>query len=168
YNTPIIRNGCKNKVFPVTPGGVSKLVRRLLFKTSIIRKGEAKRYHVRPHSLRKYFRTQLGALSTIPTDYIDYMMGHTVSTYNDIRMKGIEYLRNLYASSGLSIRPRTKLTKIDRLKMFAESLGLNPDEVLSRAALSRPHRTVVDPESRKIKVLNQALKHAILQELRSA
>ena len=95
-------------------------------------------------------------------------MGHTISTYNDIRMKGIEYLRNLYASSGLSIRPRTKLTKIDRLKMFAESLGLNPDEVLSRDALSRPHRTVVDPESRKIKVLNQALKHAILKELRNA
>jgi protein-S-isoprenylcysteine O-methyltransferase Ste14 len=30
----------------------------------------------------------------------------------------------------------------------------------------KPHRTVVDPESRKVKVLNEALKHAILQELR--
>jgi len=29
-----------------------------------------------------------------------------------------------------------------------------------------PHRTVVDPEQRKIEVLNQALKEAILQELR--
>ena len=159
-DSPLFRNGCKNKVLSVTPDDISKLIRRLLFKASIIKKGEAKRYHVRPHSLRKYFRTQLGAISTIPTDYIEYMMGHTISTYNDIRMKGIEYLRNLYSSSGLSIRTRTKLTKIDRLKMFAESLGLNPDEVLSKYALSRPHRTVVDPERRKIKVLNQALKHA--------
>lgn len=93
-------------------------------------------------------------------------MGHTISTYNDIRMKGVEYLRNLYASSGLSIRPKTKISKIERLKMFAESLGLNPDEVLSRDALATPHRTLVDPEQRKIEVLNQALKQAILQELR--
>ncbi|MFQ6094332.1 MAG: hypothetical protein ACE5OR_16930 [bacterium] len=49
--------------------------------------------------------------------------------------------------------------------MFAESSGLNPDEVLSRDALAMPHRIVVDPEQRKIEALNQALKQAILQEL---
>jgi len=166
--SPLIRNECRNRVFPVTPGGVSKLVHRLLIKAGIIEKDETKHYQVRPHSLRKYFRTQLGAISTIPTDYIDYMMGHTVSTYNDIKMKGIDFLRNLYASTGLSIRPKTRLSRIDRLKMFAESLGLNPDEVLSKDALTTPHRTVVDSESRKIEILNEALKHAILQELRNA
>ncbi len=31
-----------------------------------------------------------------------------------------------------------------------------------------PHRTVTDPESRKIKVLNETLKNAILKELRTA
>ena len=76
------------------------------------------------------------------------MMGHIVSTYNDIRMKGIEYLRDLYASSGLSIRSKIKISKIDRLKMFAESLGLNPDEVLTKDALAMPHRTIINPESR--------------------
>lgn len=95
-------------------------------------------------------------------------MGHTVSTYNDIRMKGIEYLRSLYASSGLSIRPKTKITKLERIKMFIESLDLNPDEILTREASARPHRTLVDAESRKIKILNEALKHAILKELRTA
>jgi hypothetical protein len=43
------------------------------------------------------------------------MMGHMVSTYNDTRMKGVEYLRNLHASSGLSIRSKTKISQIDRL-----------------------------------------------------
>ncbi|MDQ1280830.1 MAG: Site-specific integrase [Thermoproteota archaeon] len=167
-DSPLIRNECRNKVQPITTGGITKLVHRLLLKAGIIEKGEAERYPIRPHSLRKYFRTQLGAVSTIPTDYIDYMMGHTVSTYNDIRMKGIDFLRNLYASSGLSIRPKTIISKIDRLKMFAESLGLNPDEVLSKDAMTSPHRIVIDPENRKIEVLNDALKHAILQELRSA
>ena len=118
--------------------------------------------------MRKYFRTQLGAISTIPTDYIDYMMGHKISTYNDIQIKGIEFLRNLYASSGLSIRPKTMISKIDRLKMYAEALGLNPDEVLSKDASVKSHRTVVDSESRKIQVLNEALKNAILMELRNA
>ena len=49
--------------------------------------------------------------------------------------------------------------------MFAESLSPNPDEGLSREALAMPHRTVVDQEERKIEVLNQALKEAILKEL---
>ena len=26
----------------------------------------------------------------MPTDYIEYMMRHTIGTYNDIRMKGID------------------------------------------------------------------------------
>jgi integrase len=167
-NSPLIRNERRNKVLPVSEAGISTLIHDLLFKAGIIQKGDVKRYPVRPHSLRKYFRTQLGAISTIPTDYIDYMMGHTVSTYNDIRMKGINYLRELYASSGLSIRPKTKLSKIDKLKLFAESLGLNPDEVLAKDAFAMPHRTVIDPEARKIDVLNEALKHAILKELRNA
>ena len=165
--SPLIRNECRNVVVPVKPASISKLVHDLLLKAGIIEKSEAKRYPVCAHSLRKYFRTQLGAISTIPTDYIDYMMGHTVSTYNDIK-SNILRLRELYASSGLSIRPKTKLSKLDYLKMVVESMGLNPDEVLSKDALAKPHRTVVDPEARKIKVLNDALKHAILTELRNA
>jgi len=166
--SPLIRNECRNIVLPVSSASITSLVHKLFFKAGLIVKGEAKRYPIRPHSLRKYFRTQLGAISTIPPDYIDYMMGHTISTYNDVRMKGIDFLRNLYAQSGLSIRPKTKISKLDTLKMFVESLGLNPDEVLSKDALSMPHRTIVDPESHQIKVLNEALKHAILQELKNA
>ena len=52
--------------------------------------------------------------------------------------------------------------------MLVETLGLNPNEVLSKDALSMPHRTIVDPERHQIKVLNEALKHAILQELKTA
>jgi integrase len=164
-DSPLIRNECRNVVIPVSGAGISTLVHKLLFRAGIIVKGEAKRYRVRPHSIRKYFKTQLEYLRTIPTEYIEYMMGHRISIYNSI---AVEQLRNLYASSGLSIRPKMQLSKIERLKMFAESLGLNPDEVLTRDALVKPHRTVVDPEARKIEVLNDALKHAILMELRTA
>jgi len=165
-SSPLIRNEHQKTAEIVSPGTVHCVIHSLYFRTGLIQKGSGRRYQLRAHSIRKYFRTQLGSISTIPTDYIEYMMGHTISTYNDIKMKGVEYLRNLYASSGLSIRPKTKISKIERLKMFAESLGLNPYEVLSRDALVMPHRTVVDPEQRKIEVLNQALKEAILKELR--
>lgn len=167
-DSPLIRNECRNKIFPVTPASISKLVHDLFLKADIIKKSKSKRYSIRSHSLRKYFRTQLGAINSIPTDYIDYMVGHKVNTYNDIQMKGIEFLRNLYASSGLSIRPKTKDSKIERIKMYVEAMGLNPDEVLSKDVLAKPNRTVVCSESRKIQALNEALKHAILEELRNA
>ena len=73
-------------------------------------------------------------------------------------------------ASNVGVRTAKSLraTKIDRLKMFAESLGLNPDEVLSQDILARPHRTIVDAEQNQINVLNAALKEEILQKLRTA
>jgi hypothetical protein len=164
-NTPLIRNSQSNQVKPVSTYSIYRIVHKALLQAHIIEKHDQPRYSVRPHSLRKYFRTQLGALNSIPIDTIEYWMGHTITTYNDVRMKGIDYMRNLYGSSGLSIRPKTKLSKIEKLKMFAESLGLNPDQVLSRDAITRPHRTIIDPEARAIEVLNTALKEAILTEI---
>ena len=60
-----------------------------------------RRYDLRAHSIRKFFRTQMASLG-VDRDYIEYMMGHTISTYHDIKMKGIEYLRGIYLASGLS------------------------------------------------------------------
>lgn len=165
--SPLIRNKRTKRVDPITPGNIHLAIHKLYLKAGLIKRGSAKRYTLRAHSIRKYFRTQLGSLSTIPTDYIDYMMGHTISTYNDIRMKGIEYLRNLYASTGLSIRPKTKINKIDQLKLIIEAWGMDPNTILSKEALTMPYRTVIDPEQQQIKILNQALKQAIIKELRS-
>lgn len=163
--TPIIRAEHAKEIRSITPGNVHRLVHDLYIKTGLIQKRSKRRYELRAHSIRKFFRTQLGSLSTIPTDYIEYMMGHTISTYNDVKMKGIEFLRNLYASSGLSIRPKKKISKIEQLKLIIEAWGLNPNEILSREALSSPHRTQVDRQDTEIQILNQALKQAIVKEL---
>jgi hypothetical protein len=40
--------------------------------------------------------------------------------------------------------------------------------ILSKDALSAPHRTVVDPERKQIEALNQALKQAIIKELQQS
>jgi len=81
-------------------------------------------------------------------------------------MKGVDFLRGLYASSGLSIRPKTKLSKVEQLKTIIEAWGMDPNKILSKEALAMPHRTVIDPKHRQIEVLNQALKKAVIMELR--
>ena len=50
-------------------------------------------------------------------------MGHTISTYHEIEMKGIEYLRGIYAASGLSIQAKTRVSKIDALKEIIRAWG---------------------------------------------
>lgn len=73
--SPLIRNECLNRVRSVTADHISTVIHKLFLRAGLISKGAAKLYQVHPHSLRKYFRTRLGAISTIPTDYIEYMIG---------------------------------------------------------------------------------------------
>ena len=87
--------------------------------------------------MRKYFKTQLLALG-VQTDYVDYMMGHTVDTYHDIQSLGIEKLRQAYAASGLSIKPKTRLSKIEAIKEIMRAQGISPERILARDALKQP------------------------------
>ena len=118
--------------------------------------------------IRKYFKTHLLSLG-VKGDYVDYMMGHTIDVYHDIQMKGIEYLPRVYAASGLCITPKTQTSKIDALKEIIRAWGLNPEEVLTKEAMSKPHRTIIDPqelENKQIKLLCNALKTEMKKELR--
>ncbi|MFH0896468.1 MAG: hypothetical protein V1850_00260 [Candidatus Bathyarchaeota archaeon] len=134
--SPLIRDERTKEIKPISSGAVHRIKRRLYAKTKLRRVVDRKciRYDLRAHSLRKFFRTQLG--STIPTDCIEYMMGHKLSTYNDMQMKGIEFLRGHYNGSGLSVRPKTKLSKIDQLKIIIEAWGMDANKILSRDALA--------------------------------
>jgi len=142
--SPLIR-AYSREVRPLTEGQIYEIVHNLYVKAGLCSRVGGSMYDLRPHSLRKFFRTQLAALG-VPADYIEYMMGHTVSTYHDIKMKGVEFLRGIYASAGLSIRPKTSLGKLDMLKEFARLLGLNPEEIFVKEALSKPWRTVMAPD----------------------
>jgi hypothetical protein len=104
------------------------------------------------------------------SDYIDYMMGHTVDTYHDIQSKGIEFLRNIYTTAGLSIAPRSKGWELDALKAFARGLGLEPEKVLTKAAFAEPHRIYAsehDRESIEISLLSRSLRDVLKKELSS-
>ena len=97
------------------------------------------------------------------------MFGHTLSTRHDIKMKGIEFLRGIYIASGLSIKPKTRISKIDALKEIIRAWGLNPEEILTREALTQPHRTVIGQsqlEQSQLHQLTTALKQQMLKEIR--
>jgi endonuclease/exonuclease/phosphatase (EEP) superfamily protein YafD len=83
--------------------------------------------------------------------------------------KGIECLRGIYMASNLSIRPKTRLSRIGALKEIIRAWGLNPEEVLTRDALTRPNRTVVDNsqiENQQPAQLATALRQQMLKEIR--
>jgi len=166
--SPLIRDEQSRQPKPLTPSRLHRIIHELYIKTGLLsRKNLGRRYELRAHSIRKFFRTQMAALG-VDRDYIEYMMGHTISTYHDIQMKGIEFLRGVYIASGLSIKPKTRLSKIDALKEIIRAWGLNPEEILTKQALTEPHRTVIDraqAEQNQLTQLTAALKQQILKEL---
>jgi len=165
-DSPLFRNQQVSGIKPLTPGGVHRIIHDLLLKAGLIKKGRQPRYELRPHSIRKYFRTQLAALG-VNTDYVDYMMGHKLDTYADVKMLGVEKLRQIYARSGLCIKPKPEVSKLEMLKEFTRSLGLDPERILVKDALAEPHRIIAGPDDEgraQFEALGQALKEWIRRE----
>ena len=168
-DSPLIRDDLYRHPKPITTGRLHSVIHNLYIKAGLLTSNPlARRYDLRAHSIRKFFRTQMAALG-VQTDYIEYMMGHTISTYHDIKMKGIEFLRGVYTASGLSIKAKTKPSRVEILKEMVRALGLNPEEILTKEALTMPHRTVVtagmEADQNQINMLLNALKQKLKQEI---
>ena len=163
--SPLIRNEMRKAPQDIGPKQIRKLVHQLYLKADLIKQHNGRMYDLRAHSLRKYFKTQLLALGVQP-DYVDYMMGHTVDTYDDIQSLGIDTLRNIYNSAGLAIRPKTRINKVDALKEIIRAWGMNPEQLLSRDALAEgaiTHKNAEDLENRQLTILSNQLKQLIQQ-----
>lgn len=134
-------------------------------KAGLIKETKGHLYELRVHSLRKFFKTQLLSLG-VQSDYVDYMMGHKIDRYHDIQSKGIEFLRNEYAKSGFSIRPKTKVDKIELIKEMIRSLELDPENILSKDVLIQPARTYItnnNQENSQLLALRKTLRELILK-----
>jgi hypothetical protein len=82
-------------------------------------------------------------------------------------MKGIDFLRNVYATSGLAIKPKTQVSKVEDLKEIIRAWGMNPEQLLTREALAEGATTYVDQEdyeNHQLAVLSNSLKQLIRQE----
>ena len=132
--SPLIRNNHAPK--PLAAGTIQDIINALYVKAGVLtRNPKTKRYELRAHSLRKFFLTQMISTGT-ERDYVEYMMGHTLSVYHDVKMKSVDFLRGIYQASGLSIQPRTKASKIADLIRIIDAWKLDPTEILSQEALN--------------------------------
>ncbi|MHA1362509.1 MAG: tyrosine-type recombinase/integrase [Candidatus Freyarchaeota archaeon] len=177
---PLIRNQRVAEVKPVNTNQIYMLIHGLYHKAGLLKKRMGRLYDLRPHSIRKYFRTQLASLG-VSSDYIEYMMGHKVPTYHDIQMKGVEFLRNIYSASGFSIKPQTKYTEMNILKSLITNIGTLEDlqtiadhiahRIQQLKSKVEPHRTIIiDQKTREeieIQELRKALKRIIKREILS-
>jgi len=171
-DSPLIRDSKSKTPRPIGEKQIYKVVHHLYFKAGLITPGE-KSYDLKPHSLRKFFKTQLVSKG-VPESYAEYMMGHVPDKYgyNDIESKGIEYLRNVYANAAMKIRADHKTTDREMLKktlgILVKESGLDPDKVIMWDALAEPHRAFVSPEDtedRQIRALSSAVRESIKREV---
>lgn len=160
--SPLIRDEHCATPRSITSKQLRRVVHGLYLKANLVKQCNG-HYDLRVHSLRKYFKTQLLALGVQP-DYVDYMMGHTVDTYHDIQSVGVDKLRSVYAASGLSIRPKTHVSKLESLKEMVRALGMNPEQVLSKDAMVEGAITSQDSENHQLVVLRKQLRELILAE----
>jgi integrase len=72
-DSPLIRNARSRVPQHVESWQISQIIRNLYFKAGIITVKNGTRHQVRPHSIRRFFRTQLEALG-VDRDYVEYMM----------------------------------------------------------------------------------------------
>ena len=167
--SPLLRSEHAKSVRPLGESEIYNILHRYMAQAGLLGFKVGRRYKVRPHSLRKFFRTQMAALG-MQSDYIEYIMGHKVSTYHDIEMKGTEFLRNEYAKAGLCIKPKQESNKMSIVRDFLKSMGLNPEEILSKEALSMPHRAVIGSplqlsEQEQIEAMLRALMQKMKQDI---
>ena len=166
--SPLIRNTRFGKrILGVSEKTIRKVVHDLVVSADVAKKlPNSWMYSVRTHSLRKYFRTQMSA-AKIDSEITEYMMGHTINTYEDVQSLGIEVLRNLYCSAGLVIRPKTQLNRIDQLKEIIRAWGQNPEEILTKDALMRGNITETNEQTQthQLSILAEQLKQVIKAEV---
>lgn len=161
--SPLIRDEASYEPRPIGGKQIRKRIHELYVYAGLLKPRNGRMYDLRVHSLRKYFKTQLLALG-VQSDYVDYMMGHTVDTYHDIQSLGVDRLRSAYQASGLAIRPKTQVSKIDALKELIRAWGMNPEQLLTRDALSEgatTYKTASENQNHQLEILASQLKQLI-------
>jgi site-specific recombinase XerD len=164
-DSPLIRDETRNDLVKgITTKQLRKIVHDLYLKAGLIKPSGGTPSELRPHSIRKYFKTQMIALG-LQESYVDYFMGHLPDTYHDIQSLGIDKLRGLYASYGLTIRQKTQRSKLDTIKEMIRALGENPEQILAKDALIKGNITRLEnPDDHQLGVLRQQLRQLIKEE----
>ena len=127
--SPLLKQN-KKEVTPMGARCMQAMIHKLCLRAGLITKGSGVRggYEFSCYSLRRFFRTEM-SLAGVNRDCIEYMMGHKGDPYCDIKSRGVEYLRAVYANSGLSLKSRTKEEKIEAVLDLIHKWGITPEEI---------------------------------------
>jgi len=169
-DSPLIRAYSRD-VKPLLEDQISHVIRRLFRRAGFSEKVGGRRYELRAHSLRKFFKTQMTARG-VPSEYVEYMMGHVISTYNDVKSLGVERLRQIYASANLSIKPQKREDIYDLIEDLLREKGYLVDrdllvQAISRAPKAGPHKTLIvgNAEEERKRYLRQRFLDLLKREL---
>jgi len=132
--SPLIRSDFSRKVVGVKREAIYRDIRNTMLKAGLVEKGE-KRSKLRPHSMRKFFKTQLESAGVSRT-FIEYMMGHTLPGTDEAYFKPTyEQLREAYLKgmAYLSLKPRGEVK--DEFRRVLETVkARREDPEISRLA----------------------------------
>ena len=83
---------------------------------------------------------------SLPFDLVEFDMDHVTDTdtYDDIQSLGTEKLLQVYQNANLSIRPKTKTSRLETIKEMIRALGENPEAILAREVLAEGATTQLD------------------------
>jgi len=108
--SPLFRDQRKKKVEALGYPSIYRDIRKALLKTRLVeRKGKPSK--LRPHSLRKFFKTQL-EIAGVSRTFIEFMMGHTLPGTESAYFKPtVDQLREAYMKGlpFLSLKPRREV-----------------------------------------------------------
>ncbi len=169
-DSPLIRSKTSRLPMPIKEAAIYATINALYRAAGLISKELklGRRYKLCVHSIRKYFKTTMESLN-IKTDYVEYMMGHIISTYHDVQSRGVDFLRGIYMAAGLSIKPRLIVNKLEALKQLMRAWDLNPEEILSKEAQMKSNQSVLTGDqlqNKQIVDLSSALKQQIIKSIR--
>ncbi len=137
--SPLIRNGHARIPRPVTTKLIFEAIHALYFRAGVIEKSSKKRYELRIHSLRKWFKTQMIDRG-VAEKFSEYFMGHKLDTYSEVRDLGVERLRQIYDDSEISLRPQTtvgtRLSEVEHLRSLIQAIKAEVKQELLNEAES--------------------------------
>jgi integrase len=116
------------RVFPFNVSTAYSMWKKALHKSGLNGKDKSTgREKLHPHTLRKFFRTRLGAVgsSVIPIDVVEALMGHEGYLTEVYRKYSLENLRKFYLKCESALLVFTEAQEVTKLRQEVEERNKN-------------------------------------------
>jgi len=109
-----------SRIFPFDPSTAYSMWKKALHKSGLNGKDKSTgREKIHPHTLRKFFRTRLGATG-IPVDVVEALMGHEGYLTEVYRRYTLEDLRKFYLKGESALLVFTDAAEVTKLRQEVE------------------------------------------------